>query len=145
MKNPNGRPLTFKTVKELQEKIDEYFEWCDNRTRKAVDKEGKEIMISSPAPYTMSGLARSLGVDRRTLVNYSHKEKFFPTIRDAKSRIEEDVETRLMETRNEKGAIFNLKNNFDDWKDKNETDLTSNGETLRQVVLDTVPPKTKTQ
>ena len=133
-KHPGGRPLAFKTVKELQKKIDEYFEWCDNRTKMMMTKAGLEVMITVPAPYTMSGLARRLGIDRRTLVNYSHKEKFFLTIRDARERVQEDVENRLMETKNEKGAIFNLKNNFG-WQDKNETDVTSKGEKVEGLVI----------
>ena len=56
-----GRPLAFKTVKELQDKIDEYFEWCDNRTKKIwMEKTQTESLIADPAPYTMSGLARRL-------------------------------------------------------------------------------------
>lgn len=129
-KNKGGRPLKFKTVEELQAAIDEYFDYCDNRTRKVwKEKTQEELLISDPAPYTMSGLARRLGISRRTLVNYTHKKKFFPTIRDARARVEEDVETRLMETRNERGAQFNLKNNFG-WVDKNETDLTTKGKPI---------------
>jgi hypothetical protein len=131
--NPVGRPLAFKSVEELQAKIEEYFEWCDNRIRTIWDDKAQaEVAMLHPAPYTMSGLARRLGVDRDTIINYSHKEEFFGTIRDARERVHEDVETRLMDTKNEKGAIFNLKNNFG-WKDKSETDLTSKGEKLQTI------------
>jgi hypothetical protein len=82
----------------------------------------------------MSGLARRLEVDRDTIINYSHKEEYFGTIRNAREKVHEDVETRLMDTRNEKGAIFNLKNNFG-WKDKNETDVTTGGEKLEGLVI----------
>lgn len=130
---PAGRPLVFKSVEELQEKIDEYFDWCDNATMKIWDdKKGIEMLVSHPAPYTMSGLARRLGVDRDTILNYSKKEEFFGTIRDARERVHEDVETRLMSTRNEKGAIFNLKNNFG-WKDKTEQDVTTDGLPIQVV------------
>lgn len=133
IKNPAHRPLKFKTVDELQKAIDDYFFYCDNRTRTIYDnKTGKEIVIVFPAPYTMSGLARKLQIDRRTLVNYSHREKFFPTIRDARERVHEDVETRMMETKNEKGAIFNLKNNFD-WKDESKTEVNGRIETVELV------------
>ena len=37
----------------------------------------------------------------------------------ARDKVQEDVENRLMETKNEKGAMFNLKNNIG-WKDKSE-------------------------
>ena len=129
-KTKTGRPLIFKSIAELQEKIDEYFSWCDNAVKTIWDeKKGIEQVISYPAPYTMSGLARRLGVDRDTIVNYSHREEFFPTIRAARERVHEDVETRLMSTRNEKGAIFNLKNNFG-WKDETKADITSGGKPI---------------
>lgn len=128
--NPVGRPLAFKTLEELEKVIEEYFDYCDNRTKKMwIEKTQTEIMVSDPAPYTMSGLARRIGIDRRTLVNYSHKEEFFPTIRDARERVHEDVETRLMGTRNERGAKFSLTNNFD-WKEKIEQDITSGGQVV---------------
>lgn len=116
-KHAGGRPLLFKSPEELQEKIEEYFEWCDNRTRTVYSEKTGEIMITSPAPYTMSGLARRMGIDRKTLLNYAEKDKFFHTIRDARQRVEEDVENRLLETKNEKGAMFSLTNNFGWQKD----------------------------
>jgi len=119
----------FKTPEEMQAKIDEYFEWCDNRAIKKVDDSGKEFMIGIPAPYTMSGLARRLGMDRKGLINYKNRDEFFPAIHAARERVHEDVENRLMETRNERGAIFNLKNNFG-WKDESQTDVTSGGKPL---------------
>jgi len=143
-KNPVGRPLAFKSVKELSDKIDEYFYWCDNRTKDIYIKDlGDNLSVSSPAPYTMSGLARRLGIDRDTIINYSHKEYFFGTIKAARERVQEDVETRLMETSNQSGAIFNLKNNFG-WKDKTETDITSNGKGLEVPVFKVVTPETVT-
>lgn len=120
MTHPGGRPVKYKTLEELQTAIDEYFSYCDNATMKIWDdKTQKELLISHPAPYTMSGLALRLGLSRQGLIDYSHKDKFFDAIRIARDRVHEDVETRLMATRNEKGAIFNLKNNFG-WKDKSE-------------------------
>ena len=109
-----GRPLAFKSVKELEDKIQEYFEWCDNGFAKVVDKDtGEEKLVSKPTPYTMSGLAYALGVDRQTLLNYSKKADFFGTIKKAKTRIEQSVEERLLgSTGVVAGQIFALKQNF---------------------------------
>lgn len=124
VKNPVGRPLLFKTPDAMQKVIDEYFEWCDNRAVKAVNKDGEEYMINSPAPYTMSGLARRLGMNRRTLVDYTERSEFLPTIKEARSRVEEDVETRMNEKNTfTPGLIFNAKENFG-WKDKSEVENT---------------------
>lgn len=102
MANKGGRPLKYKSVKELEAKIEKYFAECGERLR----------------PFTMSGLANSLDVDRRTLLNYSERERFFPTIKKARQRVEQWWEERLADSA-ATGAIFNLKNNFD-WKDKSE-------------------------
>ena len=108
-----GRPLAFETVEELESAVDNYF---------AVDAhvDQGDGLVYLP---TMSGLALSLGVDRKTVLNYSNKEDFFPTINKARCKIESFIETRLYGN-NVTGCIFNLKNNFG-WKDKSEIDNTS--------------------
>ena len=100
------RPKKFKSVKELQDQIDQYFAHC---------KETEEIP-------TICGLALALDCDRKTLLNYETLkgyERFFLTIKKAKLRIENGIEQRLLKGRNPAGTIFNLKNNFG-WKDKQE-------------------------
>lgn len=84
----------------------------------------------------MSGLALALDMDRKTLFNYSKDEQFFPTIKKAKAKVEEQLEENaLMGKYNPTFAIFNLKNNFD-WKDKQEVDTTS---TNRVMIVDDLP------
>jgi len=122
IKNPKGRPLKYKTVQELETAIQGYFDWCDNRTSSVYVKGlGDNIDISNPAPYTMSGLALALGVDRNTILSYGRNDLYSPHIKAARARVEQDVEQRLMEGKNQAGAIFNLKNNFG-WVDKQEID-----------------------
>ena len=118
MKNKVGQPLAFKTVKELDDKVEEFFTSEDAFIINY--KDGEEDKIFAP---TMAGLALHLGVDRRTLVNYSNKEEYFPTIRKARARIESHLEKKLYGN-NVTGLIFNLKNNFD-WKDKTEVEQTN--------------------
>lgn len=108
-----GKPLAFKTVKELEDKIEEFFV-SDDAYIINYKGDGEERIY---AP-TMSGLALFLDVDRKTITNYSHKEDYFPTIRKARARIESHLEKKLYGN-NVTGLIFNLKNNFD-WKDKSE-------------------------
>lgn len=122
--NKGGRPLKYKTVEELESAIEEYFDWCDNRTTSVYIKEaGDNVPISNPAPYTMSGLAYALDMSRQALLDYSKKDEFLDAIKRARARVEQDVETRLMDGKAPAGAIFNLKNNFG-WKDKNESEVT---------------------
>lgn len=103
MASPKGN--TKLKYDDLVVKIDEYFDKCDNDKR----------------PYTMSGLALSLGIDRRTLLNYSKNEEFFPLIKEARQRVEAQLEECLYRLGNNSGVIFNLKNNFE-WKDRQEID-----------------------
>jgi hypothetical protein len=123
-KNPVGRPLKYKTVKAMQLAIDDYFTFCDNRTRDVfVEKLGETVVISNPAPYTMSGLARALGMSRQGLLDYANRDQFLDTIKDARARVEEYNENQLHEGRNAAGVIFNLKNNFA-WVDQTQVDNT---------------------
>lgn len=132
-----GRPLKFKTVEELQEKIDAYFAECDPHWvqeiywdyprvngKKQTDSEQIEMtkMVKTPqVPYTITGLALALGTTRDLLLDYEDKEEFSDTIKRAKSKIHDFTE-RMLFGNNATGPIFNLKNNWG-WKDKTEQDL----------------------
>jgi hypothetical protein len=120
MPNPRGQPLAFPTVELLQEAVDAYFAPGGD----AWDNTGDELRFLP----TMSGLALALDVDRKTVLNYSNKDDYFPTIRKARAIIENNLEKNLYGN-SVTGLIFNLKNNFG-WNDKQELDHTSNGKTL---------------
>lgn len=131
--NNVGRPLKFETPEELQEKIDKYFESCfrpvrvllkDTSMYTNLTDENGDIVKEQYKPFTMSGLAYALGIDRRTLLNYSKKDEFFPTISRAKQRCEIYAEERLYDRDGNRGAIFSLTNNFNDWSDKQTVDTT---------------------
>lgn len=102
---PVGQPLKFKSVTELQQKIDEYFEL-----------EGEQP--------TITGLALHLDTNRQTLINYENKDGYIDTIKKAKMRVEKVMEQKLY-GHNVTGMIFNLKNNFG-WKDKTEVEQNVN-------------------
>ena len=103
MANNRGRPAKYEAKEELQEKIDNYFKKCD------LEKE----------PYTVTGLGLALDMSRQDLINYSNKEEFFDTIKNAKQKVENYLEKRLINDSSATGIIFNLKNNYG-WKDKQE-------------------------
>lgn len=107
----------------MQSAIDEYFDYCDNRIQQVYSKKSDGVIeIINPEPYTMSGLAYALGVDRDTILNYGKRDEFFGTVKRAREKVHRDVERRLMDGGQAAGPIFNLKNNFG-WKDKTEQDL----------------------
>lgn len=115
-----GRPRAFKSVEEVEEKINAYFNYCEEKEK----------------PYTMSGLAYYLEVSRQTLVNYSNKDEYFDTIKKARDRVQMQLEENALSNKaNPTFTIFNLKNNFD-WKDKMEvekTDMTKVDELLKEI------------
>lgn len=115
-----GRPKAFKSVEEVEEKINAYFNYCEEKEK----------------PYTMSGLAYYLEVSRQTLVNYSNKDEYFDTIKKARDRVQMQLEENALSNKaNPTFTIFNLKNNFD-WKDKMEvekTDMTKVDELLKEI------------
>lgn len=130
-----GRPKSFGTVKELEEKVKAYFHSCDNRKKEVVTK-GAVCTITKPKPYTVEGLASFLEVDRKTLLNYEKEEgyeEYFLTIKKAKAKILANLMERGLEGENvAPTTIFNLKNNYD-YKDKTETDLTTNGDAIQSI------------
>lgn len=151
-KHPGGRPLKFKSVKELQEKIDAYFANCDPHVEEVTewvqardkdgalkkDKDGLNYLVeithkvkTEQIPYTITGLALALGTNRQTLINYEEDERFFDTIKAAKSKCEHFNEQFLFGN-NVTGVIFNLKNNYG-WRDKSE--LENSGE--QKIIVET--------
>lgn len=116
-KHAGGRPRKFKNKKEMQKKIDTYFDECRKEKR----------------PITFTGLAYSIGLSRQGLLNYSKEEEFFDTIKKARDYVEMTLEERLIGTSGiATGIIFNLKNNYD-WKDKQ--DINANVNTNIKVTL----------
>lgn len=120
-KNPVGRPRKYKNVEEMQRLIDEYFMVCDETKR----------------PYTITGLALFLDMDRKALLRYEkeYDDEFCHAITRAKERVQEFVECCLFKKGIAQGVIFNLKNNFG-WQEKQEIDTTVNN---MVTIIDDLP------
>lgn len=112
-----GQPLKWKTPEELEEKIEEFYKWCDKNNKKK----------------TVSRLAWYLGTNRTTLLHYEKASEFdwlkhldedtrlsyVNAIKRAKAYIESEYEESLFNKSETTGAIFTLKNNYN-WVDKQE-------------------------
>lgn len=115
---PAGRPLKFKSVEELEERINEYF----NNTK--------------IEDWTITGLAIYLDTFRSVLCDYEEKDEFSNTIKKAKQMVEHSYEIDLKKKGNT-GTIFALKN-FN-WKDKSEKELSGGIEVKNiNVILDEI-------
>lgn len=150
MAHPGGRPLKFRSVKELQAKIDAYFadcdphmvelkEWVQARDTKGNLKKNSHGMnylvqvehkkMTDQVPYTITGLAMALDTSRETLLDYEEKAQFSDTIKRAKIRCQNYAEQNLFTT-TPTGSIFNLKNNYG-WQEK--TELEHSGKIDRNI------------
>lgn len=131
-----GKPLKFKTKKELEDKIQAYFDSC---WKQKIDMYGNPVFIKDSKgkktnikvmvqfkPYTITGMALFLDTTRETLLDYEAKEKYSDTIKKAKEACQAYAEESLFVGKNPAGAIFNLKNNYNRWKDKTETEHSGN-------------------
>lgn len=126
-KSRAGRPPKYKTVEEMQTKIDAYFTSCegtpllDDEGKAVTDKYGEPVIVGAHPP-TVTGLALALGfTGRQALLNYQAKPKFVDTITRAKARCEAYAEERLFDRNGTTGAQFSLKCNFG-WNDKSPAD-----------------------
>jgi len=122
-KHAGGRPRTFKTVAQMDEAIEAYFAQCDERIVQGVTKKGDVYTVKKPMPYSMSGLAETIGISRRGLLDYNARtdeygEEFLPAIVRARARVERNLEERMYDgIGSPRGHEFGLKNNFG-WTDK---------------------------
>jgi hypothetical protein len=118
-KNKGGRPPKFTSKDQVQTLFEEYFTEC---------AEKKKIL-------TKAGLMVKLDISRDMYADYKAKPEFRNTIRKIEGLIEDAWVQRLTET-GATGAIFYLKNAFkEDYRDRNETDITSGGKSLSGVEI----------
>ena len=141
--NPVGRPLKFKSVEALEMAIQLYFDEQDPHIQTHLEATGvsakgetmfqERKVLTDQKPYTLTGLARALGVNRGTLLNYGKKEEFFSTIEAARARCAEYAETQLFGPY-ANGAKFALTNNYSapdaEWSDKKAVDHTTKGQPM---------------
>lgn len=116
----------YKTVEEIQEKIDKYFEECEGTVLNnangevVLDKYGDPVVVGRK-PLTITGLALALGFNsRQALLNYQDKPEFNDTITRAKAKVEQYAEERLFDKDGSNGAKFSLANNFKGWAEKQQ-------------------------
>lgn len=114
-----ARPKKYKTKKELEVIIDEYFDSCFDLK---LDKNGSPVMVDGKRlreqvrPFTVGGLAHALDMSRQSLLNYQKDDEFFDTITRAKRACEVYAEESLFNRNSVQGAKFTLINNHPNWK-----------------------------
>lgn len=115
--NVGGRPAHFETPEALENKIEEYFEFC----------------LTDKVNITITGLALYLGfADRQSLYDYQNREGFSCIIKRARTTVENAYEQKLY-SMTFGGAIFALKNMG--WFDKVEQEV---NQTVTNVTVEVV-------
>ncbi len=118
--NNGGRPPMYDNVKELEEKIHDYFNKGVKVRKVLIGKAPNQTTIKIEVP-TITGLVIHLGFESRdAFYKYEKKVEFRYTVKRARLFIECEYEEQLQHG-NVVGAIFALKNMG--WKDKTEQDL----------------------
>ena len=124
-----GRPLKF-TPEEFEERVTAFFQFCEDEKK----------------PLTLGRLACFLNCDSDTVVNYSHRDEFFGTIKKLRQQIVAEKGENLISGKGSTiGLIFDLKNNHG-WKDQQEitvknTDLVQVNISEDKEMIDVTPKK----
>lgn len=129
-KHPGGRPRIWSNCLDLAAQCELYIEscWEDVTYTKGKGENATTWTVREQVrPYTMSGLANTLNIDRKTLLNYQKRDEYFHTIKKYRSICEEYAEQQLFTGKQAAGPIFCLKNNYEDWRDKREHELSGKG------------------
>ena len=113
-KNKAGQPPKYDKAEDLQDKIDEYFEYCDNRIQQVYSaKQDAVIEVIKPEPYGIENLAHYLGFSsRQSISDYEEMPKFSYIIKRAKLKIKGQWVVGTMEGKNAVGYMFQLCNNY---------------------------------
>lgn len=119
VKNPGGRPPKFDSPEGLAKQVLAYIDNCtENRTMP-----------------NKAGLCIWLNIHKDTYCEYKKKPGFSDSLKRAEMWIENAWVNRLS-TNAPTGAIFYLKNAFkEDYRDRNETDLTTGGKELQPILV----------
>lgn len=114
-----GRPRLFNTVEELEKKIEQFYDYCEE----------KEV------PLTFERLATFIGIDRKTIYNYEQRDEFFPALKKVRDRIQADIMEKGMSGEiNATFGIFCLKNYG--YTDKQEVESVNHNVNINKNLLD---------
>lgn len=136
MDNLGGRPSLYESSKDLEEKIEEYFEYVKGEFHLETDydEDGKPVEVKKwdryPEPITITGLCLYLGFEsRQSFYDYEKRDGFSYIIKRARLRVENYYEKTGASADKPTFQIFALKNMG--WADRQEVDHTTKGESIQ--------------
>jgi hypothetical protein len=112
-----GRPRSY-MPDELQQAIENYFQYCLNYTEQQATAKGDVVDVSKPRIPTMGGLMNFLDMDRITWHRYGEEKQYSNIIKKTDNKIREAKEEALVNGQGSTtGLIFYLKAK-EGWVDK---------------------------
>ena len=107
-----GRPKSFNNVKELNDKIESYLMY----------QEEKELPITMLSFYVYCDICKDTGSLYVKGEYDDENNSFSDALKKLRAKCEAYAESQLYSNRNTAGIIFSLKNNYN-WRDKQEIDM----------------------
>jgi len=107
------KSLRYPSPLALEQKIDEYFDWCEKGVDRRVTKKGEEVIQTFRRPPTVSGLALWLGFGHTaSLKTYLGHPDFAEVMQRGLLRIQCSLEEQAIVSRTPAGSIALLQMNF---------------------------------
>lgn len=118
-----GRPKSFKSPKDMAEKIAEWLESSEKRKREIVTK-GGVVEVNSPAPVLIESFCKFSGITKTTFYEYADKPEYKPLTDFVRQSSEEYLARCCVEGPAGNKADFVLKNAFgNEWRDTKVNEL----------------------
>ena len=119
-----GRPKSFKSPKDMKEKMAQFLIDCEGRVKEVFDKNGNSHLLSSPAPVTIEDFCCYAGITKTTLYEYGRSKEYKDIVAGFRQAVEAYWVRQCAEGNPGNKADFVLKNSFsDDWKDNKDVVL----------------------
>jgi hypothetical protein len=132
-----GRPKSFKSPKDMLQKMGEFLQACEARVRMVPDKNDGVKAICAPAPVTLEDFCVFSGITKTTFYKYAADPKYRELCANFKQVVEAYWVRQCAEGNSGNKADFILKNAFsDDWKDSKDVALTGEVMVMPTVKVD---------
>lgn len=116
-----GRPRSFKSPKDMAEKIAEWLETTENRCIGHLTRDGKVVEVREPGEILVESFCDYCGITKQTFYAYRAKPEFVPLIEFVRQKVEKYLAVQCVNGKPGNKADFILRNAFGDvWKEKSE-------------------------
>ncbi len=123
-----GKPLAYATPEMLAMRVDSYFEEIEEHNKKEISKKNSDnyyrMRLQTP---TALGLSVFLDIDMGTVLDYEKRDGYSPILHKAKRKCELGITNSALQGDSIASVATLVLKNMHNWKDKQETDITTGG------------------